>query len=284
MIFGFNTDVKVAGTVYHVQSEARKKELLLQTQVFVKGRCIGKHASSYADKVSDPGFSDEHMHDLLKEQHKHIVELVRQGKVESALDPVPAHPAPAEAAPAPAAPPEPAAPTAAPVPTSLEELFPPAPPAAAPAAAPAATSLEELFPPAPTAPSRTVILAPLDVRPPAATPAGTPVALEPVGAAASKGLVLEWIPTDAVFADGTLVLKLQVLTEDGQGVPEAQLTSRLSVGQAPPAYTYATTDAGGNAELRTAVTIADLPECTLLIQASFRGKSASRRLRVRLHS
>jgi hypothetical protein len=283
MIFGFNTDVKVAGTVYHVQSEARKKELLLQTQVFVKGRCIGKHASSYADKVSDPGFSDEHMHDLLKEQHKHIVELVRQGQVESALDAVSAHAAPAEAAPAPAAPPEAAAATAAAA-SSLEELFPPEPVAAAPATAPAATSLEELFPPEPTAPSRTVILAPLGVPPAAATPAGTPVALEPVGAAASKGLVLEWIPTDAVFADGTLMLKLQVLTEDGQAVPEAQLTSRLSVGQAPPAYTYATTDAGGNAELRTAVAAADLPECTLLIQASFRGKSASRRLRVRLHS
>jgi hypothetical protein len=278
MIFGFNTDVKVAGTVYHVQSEARKRELLLQTQVFVKGRCIGKHASSYADKVSDPGFSDEHMHDLLKEQHKHIVELVRQGQVESALDAVPAHAAPAEAAPAPVAPPEAAAPAAAAA-SSLEELFPPAP--SAPSAP--STSLEELFPPAPTAPSRTVILAPLGVPPAAATPAGTPVALEPVGAAASKGLVLEWIPTDAVFADGTLVVKLQVLTEDGQAVPEAQLTSRVSVGQAQPAYTYATTDADGNAELRTAVNAADLPECTLLIQASFRGKSASRRLRVRLH-
>jgi len=36
MIFGFNTDVKQGDTVYHVQSEARENELILQTQVFVR--------------------------------------------------------------------------------------------------------------------------------------------------------------------------------------------------------------------------------------------------------
>ena len=53
MIFGFNTDVKHGDTVYHVQSEARENELLLQTQVFVRGRCIGKRATSYADKAAE---------------------------------------------------------------------------------------------------------------------------------------------------------------------------------------------------------------------------------------
>ena len=58
MIFGFNTDVKHEDTVYHVQSEARQADLLLQTQVFVRGRCIGKRATSYAQKAADPEFSD----------------------------------------------------------------------------------------------------------------------------------------------------------------------------------------------------------------------------------
>ena len=49
MIFGFNTDIKHNDTVYHVQSEARENELLLQTQVFVRGRCVGKRATPYAD-------------------------------------------------------------------------------------------------------------------------------------------------------------------------------------------------------------------------------------------
>lgn len=85
MIFGFNTDVKYGDTVYHVQSEARRADLLLQTQVFVRGRCIGKKASSYADKINDPNFSDEQMHEMLKNQHRAILDAVRDGKVEDVL-------------------------------------------------------------------------------------------------------------------------------------------------------------------------------------------------------
>ncbi len=82
MIFGFNTDVKQGDTVYHVQSEARKADLLLQTMVFVRGHCIGKCASSYAEHVSDPGFSEEYIHDLLKGQHREVLEAVKAGSVE----------------------------------------------------------------------------------------------------------------------------------------------------------------------------------------------------------
>ena len=69
-IFGFNTDTKVGDTVYHVQSEARENDLLLQTQVFVQGQCMGKRASSYAERTVQPGFSIELMHELLKAQHR----------------------------------------------------------------------------------------------------------------------------------------------------------------------------------------------------------------------
>ena len=85
MIFGFNTDTKVGDTVYHVQSEARQNDLLLQTQVFVRGQCIGKRASSYADQAAHPGFTDEHMHELLKTQHRMVLEAVRSGKMEGAI-------------------------------------------------------------------------------------------------------------------------------------------------------------------------------------------------------
>ena len=86
MIFGFNTDVKHGETVYHVQSEARASDLLLQTQIFVKGRCIGKRAASYADHVTRPGFSEEHMHEMLKTQHRMVLDAVKEGKAESFLD------------------------------------------------------------------------------------------------------------------------------------------------------------------------------------------------------
>lgn len=85
MIFGFNTDIKFGETVYHVQSEAREADLLLQTQVFVRGRCIGKRAASYAERVAEPGFADQQMHEMLKAQHRLVLEAVREGRVEALL-------------------------------------------------------------------------------------------------------------------------------------------------------------------------------------------------------
>ena len=84
-IFGFNTDVKLADVVYHVQSEARQNDLLLQTLVFVKGQCVGKQAFSYAHEISHPGFSTEAMHELLKVQHKAVIDAIQQGQISSVL-------------------------------------------------------------------------------------------------------------------------------------------------------------------------------------------------------
>ncbi len=81
MIFGFNSDVKHADTVYHVQSEPRYSEFTLETQVFVRGRCIGKHANSYGEQVSAEGLSEQQLHELLKAQHRCVVEAIRKGKV-----------------------------------------------------------------------------------------------------------------------------------------------------------------------------------------------------------
>ncbi len=80
-IFGFNTDVKHGETVYHVQSEAKQNDLLLQTLVFVKGQCVGKRTYSYAHKTAQPGFSNEAMHELLKSQHKTVIDGVQAGVV-----------------------------------------------------------------------------------------------------------------------------------------------------------------------------------------------------------
>ena len=84
-IFGFNTDVKQADVVYHVQSEARQNDLLLQTLIFVKGQCVGKQAFSYAHELSHPGFSTEAMHELLKTQHKAVIDAIQQGQLHSVL-------------------------------------------------------------------------------------------------------------------------------------------------------------------------------------------------------
>lgn len=84
-IFGFNTDVKNGETIYHVQSEARQSDLLVQTLVFVKGLCVGKRATSYAGKAAAPDFSDQAIHELLKAQHRAVVDAINAGNMESAL-------------------------------------------------------------------------------------------------------------------------------------------------------------------------------------------------------
>ena len=86
MIFGFNTDVKFNEIVYHVQSEAREGELLLQTQVFVKGRCVGKRATPYADRANEGGFTDQQKEQILREQHRMVLDAIRDGKLDEVLD------------------------------------------------------------------------------------------------------------------------------------------------------------------------------------------------------
>src|SRR5438552_11847907 len=86
MIFGFNTDVKHGDTIYHVQSEAREGEMLLQTQVFVRGRCIGKHATSYAAQASSQGFTDQQKEQMLREQHRQVLDAIRDGRLDQVFD------------------------------------------------------------------------------------------------------------------------------------------------------------------------------------------------------
>jgi hypothetical protein len=86
MIFGFNTDVKHQDTVYHVQSEARESERLLQTQVFVRGRCVGKRATPYAHASAEGSFSDPQKEQILRDQHRLVLNAIRDGQLESVLD------------------------------------------------------------------------------------------------------------------------------------------------------------------------------------------------------
>src|SRR3982074_1728968 len=99
MIFGFNTDIRHEDTIYHVQSEAREGEHLLQTQVFVKGRCIGKRAVPYGssaaegqnpqsnnqDKENDKD-KDKDGEKRRREQHREVLDAIRAGKLDSIFD------------------------------------------------------------------------------------------------------------------------------------------------------------------------------------------------------
>jgi hypothetical protein len=86
MIFGFNTDIKHEETIYHVQSEAREADMLLQTQVFVRGRCIGKRATPYVEQAKSPGFTDQKKEEILREQHRLVLDAIRNGKLEEVFE------------------------------------------------------------------------------------------------------------------------------------------------------------------------------------------------------
>jgi hypothetical protein len=81
MIFGFNTDIGASGTVYHVQTEVRDQQPRLESQIFVRGRCIGKRATALPTAASE-----EEIHDLARAQHRSIVETVRGGGVQELMN------------------------------------------------------------------------------------------------------------------------------------------------------------------------------------------------------
>ena len=80
MIFGFNTDAACDDTIYHVQSELRVRERLLQTQVFVSGSCVGKIQTPWERNWDETGAQER-----LREQHGRTVAAARMGDIEALL-------------------------------------------------------------------------------------------------------------------------------------------------------------------------------------------------------
>jgi hypothetical protein len=187
MIFGFNTDVKHGDTIYHVQSEAREGDRLLQTQVFVRGRCVGKKATAYAAKSSDDQSGDTQKEQQLREQHRSVLDAIREGKLESVLD------------------------------RGEAEVL-----------------------------------------------------------AAVKELDVQWLNADSVHTDRNLTMQLRVL-EGGSAAPGARLTFRFARPGAAPFYTQAVADSGGAAEIKIEVEESALPDASLLVQANYEGRTATRK-------
>jgi hypothetical protein len=196
MIFGFNTDIRHEDTVYHVQSEAREAEQLLQTQVFVRGRCIGKRAVPYgaaaAEGTTGSQNNDQDKEKMLRDLHREMLDAIRDGKLDSVLD-----------------------------------------------------------------------------------KRDTPDAL-----AAVKELDLEWINSGSVHSIGALTMQMRV-TDAGAGVEGARLTLRFARPDAAPYYAQVLTDARGNAEMIVQVDEKSLPDSSVLVQASFGGRTATRKFRLR---
>ena len=80
MVTGFNTDVEIAGTRFHIQTELRK-EVGIETAVYVKGAVIHSLKTSHPDSpIPDEGH-EQRLGQLLECQHRQVIEQIRAGEI-----------------------------------------------------------------------------------------------------------------------------------------------------------------------------------------------------------
>ncbi len=80
MVTGFNTDIKHAGVVYHVQTEPRK-DASLETAVYVRGAVIHSLKNSFQEFLNSPEYSDEELKRMLEDQHRQVIARIRAGEI-----------------------------------------------------------------------------------------------------------------------------------------------------------------------------------------------------------
>lgn len=103
---------------------------------------------------------------------------------------------------------------------------------------------------------------------------------EPQVLAAVQALDVQWLNADSVLSDRNLTMQLRV-TEGGAAASGARLTFRFARPGAAPFYTQTVADSGGAAEIKIEVEEASLPDSSLLVQASFAGRTATRKFVLR---
>ena len=82
MITGFNTDVKVADTVYHVQTEDKgTANPLIESLIYVKGAILDSYRTYYATFLNSGNFKEGLLQRILEFQHRQIVGSIRKGKI-----------------------------------------------------------------------------------------------------------------------------------------------------------------------------------------------------------
>ena len=75
MIFGFNTDVKVGESVYHVQTEDRgPKRPQIDSVTYYKGQILDRRRTSYT-----PETTPEQIKEMVTNQHRELVDSLKSG-------------------------------------------------------------------------------------------------------------------------------------------------------------------------------------------------------------
>ncbi len=96
MNVGFNTDVRAGGRSFHVQTEDRGPHHgKIDTAVYVGGRVVHKHSTSYTEFDAGVEPSEEARRVRVEEQHRQIIEALRSGSLQIAnLEPLKPPPPP----------------------------------------------------------------------------------------------------------------------------------------------------------------------------------------------
>lgn len=85
MIAGYNTDVRHADVVFHVQTEDKgTANPFIESLVYVGGRVLAAKRASYAGLLAEGKGSDA-ISDLMDGQHRTVIAAIRQGKFDDKL-------------------------------------------------------------------------------------------------------------------------------------------------------------------------------------------------------
>jgi hypothetical protein len=93
MIFGHNTNLKVAGATFHVQTEDRgESHALIDTTVYYQGRVLHRRTNNYFDLLPLDEDRLEALKLRLDDQHRTVIEEIRNGTVQLTIPPSDATP------------------------------------------------------------------------------------------------------------------------------------------------------------------------------------------------
>lgn len=84
MLTGFNTDIKHAERVYHIQTEDRGlSNPVVESLVYVGGEILLSKKSPYADHVKGDQIDEKAVRELMDLQHRRIIEAIRRGRFDA---------------------------------------------------------------------------------------------------------------------------------------------------------------------------------------------------------
>lgn len=87
MANGFNTEIEFEGTLFHIQTEARK-DAGIETAVYVKGAVVHSLKTSHPDLGNQEPGAEERFLQLLEGQHRQVIALVRAGEIRQHPEPI----------------------------------------------------------------------------------------------------------------------------------------------------------------------------------------------------